>query len=260
MARHVDVDRARPPSFALAEDLSDVDTRAHAHTRHQLLYAASGTLHLEVADALWILPPQRAAWIEAGLSHRVRVRGRAALRTVYFTYNRGRGLGCRVFDATPLAREMLLHAMRWGPAHDPRDPVARPFFALLARLAIDWARDARPWSLPAAKSAEVARAMRFVLDRLGSPISASDAARASGMSTRTMARRFAEETHAGFGAFLHRARMLRAMERLAGGARVTETAFEVGFASLGAFSAAFTRAVGETPKAYRARCMAPTRP
>ena len=50
------------------------------------------------------------------------------------------------------------------------------------------------------------------------------------------------------------ARMMRAMELLAEPrASVSATAYAVGFASLGAFTTAFTERCGETPSAYRAR-------
>ena len=52
--------------------------------------------------------------------------------------------------------------------------------------------------------------------------------------------------------FLHRARMIRAMELLATGeSTVTETVFECGFDSLSAFSQAFRRFTGASPAAYR---------
>ena len=50
---------------------------------------------------------------------------------------------------------------------------------------------------------------------------------------------------------LSRLRIARARELLAGGMSVTETCFAVGFASLGSFSARFTREVGVTPRVFQ---------
>jgi mannose-6-phosphate isomerase-like protein (cupin superfamily) len=63
------LDSARASAFAF-EDLAQGRTYAlHAHTRHQLLYAVHGSATLEVADATFVLPPQRVAFIPAGTKH-----------------------------------------------------------------------------------------------------------------------------------------------------------------------------------------------
>ena len=54
-------------------------------------------------------------------------------------------------------------------------------------------------------------------------------------------------------AYLMTRRIERAMMLLRGGMSVTDACTAVGATSLGSFSATFTRLVGETPSAYRAR-------
>lgn len=72
-----------------------------------------------------------------------------------------------------------------------------------------------------------------------------------------MARRFQAELGMGFREYVHGARMLRAMERLASpGVRVTEVATELGFATPSALSHAFARFAGETPRDYSRRASA----
>jgi AraC-like DNA-binding protein len=82
----------------------------------------------------------------------------------------------------------------------------------------------------------------------------SEVARATGISRFHFIRVFA----ATFGTTPHRyrahARLDRAKHLLAlGRCSVTEACTEVGFSSLGSFSALFTRHVGETPSSYRRR-------
>jgi transcriptional regulator GlxA family with amidase domain len=155
---------------------------------------------------------------------------------------------------SPLAREMIVYAMRWGPDRDPADGIAERFFAALGALAVEWAASPLLYYLPAARSEELGRAMHFAIEHLAEPIAIEDAARAAGTSARTLARRFATETNTSWRAFVHTARMLRAMEHLSErGARVTDTAFAVGFTSLGAFTQAFTAFAGESPLAYKKR-------
>jgi AraC-like DNA-binding protein len=61
--------------------------------------------------------------------------------------------------------------------------------------------------------------------------------------------------------FRTRARLEHARDLLAAGAPVTDVCLEVGYASLGSFSALFTRWVGASPSAYRrARITLPAPP
>lgn len=85
-------------------------------------------------------------------------------------------------------------------------------------------------------------------------ISVADAARAAGVSPFHFIRVF----QAAFGVTPHQlhvgARLDRARRLLAGGGlSVTEVCLEVGFSSVGSFSALFRRRVGETPSGYARR-------
>jgi AraC-like DNA-binding protein len=89
-------------------------------------------------------------------------------------------------------------------------------------------------------------------DRAPLPIDA--VARAIGMSPFHFIRRF----DAVFGVTPHQARIAARLDRakllLARGEHsVTEVCFEVGFSSLGSFSALFARRVGESPSEFRRR-------
>ncbi|WP_426735349.1 AraC family transcriptional regulator [Myxococcus faecalis] len=260
----VDVDSAPASAFCLTDALSPSTSPWHSHRRHQLLYAASGALHLEVAEAQWLLPPQRAAWLAAGTRHRVRTTQPATLCTVYLKPSRVPSApsgDCRVFVLPPLAREMLLHSTRWGPERSPRDPVAESFFSTLAHLLSEWSAEPRDWRLPRARTPELERAMAYTLAHLPGPVTLAGAAKAAGLSQRTLARRFDDEAGTSWRRFLHDARMLRAMELLAeDGARVTQTAYAVGFESLAAFTHAFTAFTGERPRDFRQRVAEGTTP
>ena len=73
------------------------------------------------------------------------------------------------------------------------------------------------------------------------------------VSSRTLSRRFVTETGFNFSTWRQRARLLRALERLADGAQVTTIALELGYSTPTAFINLFRRAFGETPAVYRER-------
>lgn len=82
----------------------------------------------------------------------------------------------------------------------------------------------------------------------------------AGMSPSQLIRVFA----ALFGTTPHqwrtRARLDRARDQLARGAAVTDVCMEVGFSSLGSFSALFTRWIGTAPSRYRRIVQVPAHP
>lgn len=255
---HVDVDAERDWAFGLAEDFGPFVSEEHTHKKHQVLFCASGTMQVSAGGKTVMLPPQRAAWIPAGTPHKVTSTTGIALRTVYVARGRVEVSGpsaSTVFAVTPLAKEMLLFAMRWGPsgAKATRDPAREAFFRALVALLPEWLCAAQPYFLPEAQSPEVERALAWVRKHLGDA-TVQAAAKAAGMSVRTLARHLEEELHMNFRSYLQAARMMRAMELLSDvRTPVTRVAFEVGFQSVGAFTTAFSLRCGETPSAFRAR-------
>ncbi|WP_049263587.1 AraC family ligand binding domain-containing protein, partial [Pseudomonas aeruginosa] len=63
-----------PAGFVVAE---------HRHERAQLIHALSGVIELHVGRTLWLVPPQRAVWMPAGMAHAMLARGEVRLHTVY---------------------------------------------------------------------------------------------------------------------------------------------------------------------------------
>lgn len=257
----VDVDACPDDAFGLAEEHGVFTSEWHAHRKHQLLYAAQGSMCLVAGGRRWTLPPQRAAWIGAGTAHLVSSSTGIALRTAYFSKTFAADvppIDCRVFAATPLAREMILHAAHYpasvrGRANDPTRDV---FFRALVALSKVWLEAEQPYYLPEPKSTELVRATTWIAAHL-EDATVEGAAAAARVSVRTLSRRFEQETRMSFRAYLQTARMMRAMELLsAPGATVSATSYAVGFKSLGAFTTAFTERCGETPSAYRARLAA----
>jgi hypothetical protein len=138
------VDLAARGSFGLAENQAAIVTDWHRHARHQVLFAAQGSMSLEVESQRWLLPPQRAAFIAASIPHRTRSSHGVSLRTVYLDPGsiEPPSIDCRVFAVTPLAREMFLEACRFGPGDPPGttpdEALRSSFFTTLGHLVCEW--------------------------------------------------------------------------------------------------------------------------
>ena len=87
----------------------------HSHEVHQIEYAIGGVVEVETASAHYLLPPQQAAWIPAGLEHQATMN--PDVRTVAVMFDRelvtDGGDRARILAVSPLIREMMIYALRW---------------------------------------------------------------------------------------------------------------------------------------------------
>src|SRR6201996_6109340 len=56
----------------------------HMHREAQLVYAARGTMQVTTPKGRWLVPPDRAVWVPAGLAHAIDVLADIDMRTLYF--------------------------------------------------------------------------------------------------------------------------------------------------------------------------------
>jgi AraC-like DNA-binding protein len=251
--RALGLETASAPDFALQERERHLAYGWHAHSRHQMIYSLSGRVILESQGARWLLPPQRAAWIPAGLRHRTTL-DRADVVSVFFQHVPAplRVRDIRILRANPLLREMLIYAAReWPVKSRVSSRSRRAFFDTMARLSLDWIEHELPFRLPAPNDARVEKAVAHLLAHLDTA-DIADAARVSGQSVRTLRRRFAPATGMTWRQYRLHAAMLRAMELLLNTpTSVLEIALAVGYDSPSAFSKAFAEFAGTAPLAFR---------
>lgn len=248
------LEATRVNGFTLLEHRDRLTSDFHTHTRHQLLYAYEGAVRLEVPDASYVLPPQRAAFIPTGVPHLTMIHN-TRIASVYLSPRLvpRPPRDVRILSVTPLMREMILHAGRWSPDRPAKDRSANAFFASLAALCAEWLEHPVPARLPRGRSPEVRAAIDYLTANLADA-TLPRAARRAATSERNLRRKLTEELGTGFRPLLAQARLMRAMELLADPTqRVTTVALTLGYESLSAFSHAFKRATGELPSVYRAR-------
>ena len=230
-----------------------LDLPRRAHTRwDQLAYAARGVMEVDTTVGRWVVPPQRAVWIPAGVEHALRMNGAVAVRSI-FLHRHPRpfvdlprpGPACRALAVAPLLRELLLEVCRRGVLYADDRTAVRLAGVLLDQVVV--LPDAA-LSLPSPLETRAAALARHLLDR---PADSLDGAVARvGASRRTLERIFLRETHLTLGQWHRRARLSAALRRLAEGEPATRVALEVGYASPSAFISAFRAVLGRTPARY----------
>ncbi len=174
-----------------------------------------------------MLPPARAALIEAGHPIRVSIPQPATTASVLFDvrFAPAPPAPLAVFDLSPSARALLAECRNWGEAGPPLTRYETTLFAALA--AVVWRLAEQPSLLvvPAGRSPQLRQALELTRQRLGTDLRFADIADQVGFSGRSLARRFEDETGMTWRAVLRRMRVARAVEELAAGdASVTDIA------------------------------------
>jgi len=219
----------------------------------QLLFASRGMMTVYTDAGLWVIPAHQAVWVPPDVQHSVEVAGGVAMRSLYLSQALGESVRrrlpdtCRVVEISPLLREVLRRTMRLQTL-DRRIAEQRHLLdVLLDELTV---LPLTPLDLPIPRDPRGARAAALIRAEPAGHHTLAEVARASAASPRTLERLFRSETGLPFGVWRQRARLLRALQLLAGGDTVAEAANAVGYESTSAFVAAFRRALGTTPGQY----------
>jgi AraC-like DNA-binding protein len=223
---------------------------AHRHDWHQLIYVRSGLMTVRTEVGSWIAPPTWAVWVPAGISHGIRFAGTSELRTCYLRPSFPLELppACRALFVSPLLRELIVRATELGML-DERDPVESSVARLIAAELTAGLAPVPPFTLPSPSGPATLSAVRLIASD-GPVLSTTRLARAVGLSTRTLERRFEAETGMTLGRWRQHRMLLCGLEHIAAGGSVAEAAVASGYASPSAYIAAFRKAFGATPGRY----------
>jgi AraC-like DNA-binding protein len=219
----------------------------------QLVFAARGMLTVHTDAGTWVVPAYQALWVPAGVRHSVEIAGGVALRALYLSDALGSLLHarlpatCRVIEISPLLREVLRRAMRLQTLDRRIAEQRHLLHVLLDELTI---LPLVPIDLRMPRDPRAVRAATLLRSDPAARNALGEVARAAAASPRTLQRLFRSETGLPFGLWRQRARLLRALQRLAEGATVAAAGSAVGYESPSAFVAAFRRARGTTPGRY----------
>lgn len=227
----------------------------HSHEVHQIEYALHGIVEVETDSAHYLLPPQQAAWIPAGLEHQAVMNPDVKTVAVMFDPLLIADVGCRarIIAVSPLIREMMIYALRWPIDRADGDTTSDGFFRTLADLVAEALDHEAPLSLPTSVDPIVSAAMAYTKEHLDG-VTVQQVSRAVSVSERTLRRLFRDTLGLSWRTYLLQARMMRAMALLTTPDQsVQATSSAVGFESLSSFTRSFTQFCGETPSGYRRR-------
>ena len=247
IARLLPFEHAPRPMVGYARDYGvDHVTGWHQHPRAQLLHAMSGTMRVETAAALYIVPPGTGLWVSANTEHLTRMPGGLAMRGLFLREDAARAGpdAVMVVAISPLLRELILAACEQLLMWDEEGPVRHVVALALHEIA---RAATRPISVPACKDARLRRVTEALLTDPADPRGLDAFAEMAGASARTLARLFRRETGMSFQAWRRQLRLTEGLAALSEGEAPARVAAAVGYSSGPAFGAAFRSVFGTTP-------------
>ena len=225
----------------------------HMHREAQLVYAARGTMQVTTPKGRWLVPPDRAVWVPAGLPHAIDVLADIDMRTLYFdiAWLQRERCGTNLTSEFVVRVSPLLHQAILALFEKSGTSERTALLIRLAMLELHQAEDSATF-IPLPQESRCRRAADIVLRQPAAAHEIETLAREVGTSARTLSRLFSAETQLSFKSWCQRARVAAAIERLSTdpGVSVKQLASELGYASVPAFSHAFRQVTGQTPTEF----------
>jgi AraC-like DNA-binding protein len=227
----------------------------HFHDVQQIVYPSSGVLAISAADGTWVVPPQRAVWIPAGVPHAHQAHGPVQMRTLAISASAA-GPGFApvapvVLEVSPLLREVIV-ALTSTSADGP--PYSARQRATMEQVALDQLCrvDQLPVRLPALADDRLRAVAALLRADPADERTLAELGAVVGASERTLSRLFRQQAGMSFPQWRAQFRLQRALVLLADGTPVTSTALACGWSNPSAFIEAFRRAFGATPGKFYA--------
>jgi AraC-like DNA-binding protein len=220
----------------------------HSHERAQLAYAFSGVMSVVTESSTFVLPPNRAIWIPAGVSHKVSCRGEVGLNVLYIDPDLpAQPAVCRVFDVPLLARALIQDILTFPHEYDETGREGR-----IVQLLIEEIQRVPqiPLSAPMPRDRRLRRVCDEIVADPADHRDLDDFAKLAGMGRRTFTRSFRGETGMAFAMWRQQIRLMAAISMLGEGESITNIAYEVGYESPSSFTAMFHRVLGVAPSHY----------
>ncbi len=246
----LDPDETDRPAVASRLQVAEHDAEipVHEHRKGQLILALHGAVTCEVANALWIVPPQCGVWIPGGMPHSNRATANA--RLCYLFVEPGvvdLPAQCVTLAISPMLREMILHL-----ADAPLDYPHGSHTDRLARVLLD-----ELVQMPA-EHLSLLVSHHPKVRALAAALSADPADRSTirqwavrlALGERTLSRLIERETGLSFGRWRQQLHLLIAIRELAAGAPVQRVSETLGYESVTAFITMFKKALGLSPARY----------
>lgn len=222
----------------------------HSHKKGQLVVASHGSVMCRAPGGLWIVPPQGAVWIPAGVLHSNCVSDYGKVYVVFIDPKASNlPSTCCTFTISSLVRELIHRLAVFPPLYPVEGPTSRLGRVLLDELV---QISTEEMYLPISTDSRLQHLAATLLNNPGDRSTVQELAARYAMSERTFARLVLKETGMTFGRWRQRLHILVALQRLSAGSSVQTVSVDLGYETPSAFITMFKKTMGNSPRRFLA--------
>lgn len=234
----------------------EVNLLRHSHSKHQIIYTLSGTLHIQIESTSYFIPEKHVAWIPAYVEHELSSRNRQVSLVVYYINLPDMDAAGNVFSIyamNAVIAENLKYIGSKGPEIRYEESPAlydftRSFFRLLPSMSPSSGILLKTLLIPNDSRLHVV--FDYMMAHLQEDLRMEQVARDCGFSVRNLSRLF----HASgirFSDYMNHQRIMRAIELFTDGGRtLQQVAYEVGYSTPNHFNRVFKQVTGVSPRIF----------
>jgi AraC-like DNA-binding protein/quercetin dioxygenase-like cupin family protein len=221
----------------------------HTHKWHQLVYATSGVLIVDVIGERLFIPPENAVWLPCGYQHSVSTEYGAEMKSLYIDSNYQYMPTDKsvVVKISVIIKALILEITLFDVEYNLSGYEAEVVSLMLKTLPrLAQVTDHLPWP----KSSELIKMCKQRYEQPGVKTTTLILADSLAMSKRTLERKFHKETGMTIQAWSLRLRYLKAIELLTAGHNITNISLDLGYSSPSPFIYMFRNISGMSPGEY----------
>lgn len=217
----------------------------HQHRKGQLILALHGGITCEVANAMWMVPPQYAVWIPGSMPHHNRATPNARLCFLFIEPGAVTlPEQCCTLKITPFIRELILKLAEDRKPSAQRDRLVQVLFDELPSLPV------AQLHLPVSGHPKIRVMVDYMARHPQESRTLNQWAALLAMSERNLSRLIVKETGLNYRRWRHQLQLIQALQMLVAGKGVQQVAQGLGYDSTTAFITMFKKGLGQTPGRY----------
>ncbi|SFN33972.1 transcriptional regulator, AraC family [Chryseobacterium oleae] len=244
------IDELEKPYFVWFEDNWTHDDILHSHEKGQLVYVESGFQYITVDGKIYLLPQNHAAWIPPGSVHKTNTHSEKIKLMIMFadvdpdiSFHQE----IHVFSVPPVLKEMIKYAERWSKIMS-KDPDEMLFLKALFNELPRFVEHSLKLHIRLPEDKRLSEPIGYLHNHYQEDIRIEDLSEISLLSLRTLERIFKKETGMTLSKYQQILRIIKSLELLSSGdLTISETAYQVGYKSVQAFTRSFRSVMQSRP-------------
>ncbi|MCQ9633435.1 AraC family transcriptional regulator [Chryseobacterium sp. WG23] len=238
----IEVDELHKPYFVWFEEDWIHDDVLHQHQKGQLVYVESGFQYITIEERIYLLPQNHAVWIPPNTIHKTNSHSEKINLMIMFAevdkkdsfYHE-----VNVFSVPPVLKEMIRYVEKWSKLLS-KDADETIFLKALFNELPHFVEHSLKLHICLPKDKRLTKVIKHLHHDYHKEIRIEDLGETALLSTRTLERIFKKETGLTLSKYQQMLRIIKSLELLSSGnLTISETAYEVGYKSVQAYTRSF---------------------